>query len=287
MDTKEKRELERASLEVINFTNINEEDFEGMWGGVPEIIEVGETKPFPRFLALHYTKHLVNKILIRRGESWTAQSLREPLEKECLGEEATLIENKGTAPAPVGEKKSEEFDEAPKEEGADEKATDETKDDKPVDYNDSTVDELEAEIERRGLDKVDGKKSDLVAALEANDNEIVNLPHNIGNLINLKMLEFENNHLSVLPNSISKLSYLEFLNLQGNQLTSLPTDIGNLFNLDQLRLDNNQLIQLPDSIINLEKIKLLVLRGNEGLEIQQKHEQWFDQIKESGGRVVL
>ena len=39
-------------------------------------------------------------------------------------------------------------------------------------------------------------------------------------------------------------------------------------------------------IINLEKIKLLVLKGNEGIDIGPKQEHWFDQIKESGGRVV-
>ena len=40
-------------------------------------------------------------------------------------------------------------------------------------------------------------------------------------------------------------------------------------------------------LINLEKIKLLVLRGNEELDVQPKHEQWFDQIKASGGRVII
>jgi hypothetical protein len=73
-------------LEVVNFTNVDNEAFEGKWGGEITIIKAGETRPFPKFLAEHYCKHLVNKILIRGGFDWSNKILREPLEKKILGQ---------------------------------------------------------------------------------------------------------------------------------------------------------------------------------------------------------
>jgi hypothetical protein len=78
-------------LDVVNFTNIDKEDFEGMWGGEITIIKAGETRPFPKFLAEHYCKHLVNKILIRDLKEWSNQILRDPLEKNILGKSAEAI----------------------------------------------------------------------------------------------------------------------------------------------------------------------------------------------------
>ena len=52
-------------------------------------------------------------------------------------------------------------------------------------------------------------------------------------------------------------------------------------------LDNNDLKSLPPSLINLDKINLLALKGNDNLQIDSIHEQWFDEIKARGGRVIL
>ena len=98
-------------LDVVNFTNIDNENYEGMWGGETTVIKAGETRPFPKFLAEHYCKHLVNKILIRGGRDWSDQVAREPLEKKILGQSAKV--------EPVFEKpvqKEEVFAEVPKEE---------------------------------------------------------------------------------------------------------------------------------------------------------------------------
>jgi hypothetical protein len=73
-------------LSVVNFTNIDNQPFDGMWGGVITVINAGETRQFPKFLAEHYCKHLVNKILIKGGQDWSNQISREPLEKRILGQ---------------------------------------------------------------------------------------------------------------------------------------------------------------------------------------------------------
>jgi len=83
---------EKSSLDVINFTNIDGEDYEGMWGGEITIIKAGEVKPFPRFLAYHYAKHLIDKILLRSGKDSGDDLLRQPLEQKILGGIATHLE---------------------------------------------------------------------------------------------------------------------------------------------------------------------------------------------------
>ena len=76
---------EKNSLDVINFTNIDISDYEGMWGGEITIIKAGETKPFPRFLAYHYAKHLIDKILLKGGNDYGDELQRKPLEERILG----------------------------------------------------------------------------------------------------------------------------------------------------------------------------------------------------------
>ena len=81
-------------LEVVNFCNIDSQDYEGMWGGEITVIKAGQTKQFPRFLAEHYCKHLVNKMLIKGGQDWSNEIAREPLEKRILGVVAVEPEDK-------------------------------------------------------------------------------------------------------------------------------------------------------------------------------------------------
>ena len=73
--------------DLVNFTNIGDEDFIGKWGGEEYLVKKGETKAFPGFLAKHFTKHLVDSLLIKRGvQEYSNPINREPLEKQILGE---------------------------------------------------------------------------------------------------------------------------------------------------------------------------------------------------------
>ena len=107
---------ELNELSVVNFTNIDNDDYEGMWGGEITVIKAGQTKQFPKFLAEHYCKHLVNKMLIKGGQDWSNEIARKPLEERILGVVAVEPEE---APefivgGPIEEKTA--FEEAPKEE---------------------------------------------------------------------------------------------------------------------------------------------------------------------------
>jgi hypothetical protein len=101
---------ETKSLDVVNFTNVDNHDFQGMWGGETTLIKAGETRQFPKFLAEHYCKHLVDRILLRSGLVWTDAALRKPYEEKILGKVVVEIEK-----LEIKEKAPEEPKETPKE----------------------------------------------------------------------------------------------------------------------------------------------------------------------------
>jgi len=103
-------------FDIINFTNIDIEDYEGMWGGEVKLIKAGETTQFPAFLADHYAKHLVDKILLRQGVSdYSDVQLRKPLLEKILGNVYKKAEKEiGIEETQV--KEEPEFVDVPKEE---------------------------------------------------------------------------------------------------------------------------------------------------------------------------
>lgn len=97
-----------------NFTNIDNEDFVGKWGGQEYLIKAGETKAFPKFLVKHFTKHLIDKILIRKKvQNYADPTLREPLEKQILGE--VVLEKPKEAKKSEGQVVKEQVEETQKE----------------------------------------------------------------------------------------------------------------------------------------------------------------------------
>lgn len=106
-------------LDVVNFTNIDSSDYEGMWGGEVTIIKAGETRQFPRFLANHYAKHLIDKLLIKGGQDFSNELLRAPLADRILGNIARVLEEQAVTPtAEATPSAPAEFEEKPKEEPA-------------------------------------------------------------------------------------------------------------------------------------------------------------------------
>ena len=118
---------EQNHLDIISFTNVDREDFEGIYGGNPTVTKAGETRQFPRFLAQHYTKHLIDKILLREFHDNGDELKRQKLEAQILG---SAIAPEAVAPMPPEASKTAEFTEVPKDEAkiaADSTLQDETK----------------------------------------------------------------------------------------------------------------------------------------------------------------
>ena len=93
--------------------------------------------------------------------------------------------------------------------------------------------------------------------------QLTQLPEDIGQLSNLKQLYLEWNLLTILPSSLTQLTNLESLFISNNWLTALPNDIGNLSDLSVLDLGYNQIAEIPESIGNLQNIEYLYLFNNQ------------------------
>ena len=114
------------------------------------------------------------------------------------------------------------------------------------------------------------------------DNQLTELPKEIGNLSNLTLLTLNDNQLTELPKEIGNLSNLKELWLYRNQLTELPKEIGNLSNLTDLWLWDNQLKELPKEIGNLSNLTSILLWNNPNLILTQEQKEWIKELKENG-----
>ncbi len=101
-----------------------------------------------------------------------------------------------------------------------------------------------------------------VIGLGLNEQGIISLPENFGNLKNLKLLYLANNQLTALPDNFYKLKSLQVLDLSSNQLTAFPMNIRQLFSLKVLKMNYNMLTFLPESLGNLFALKELCVSNN-------------------------
>ena len=90
----------------------------------------------------------------------------------------------------------------------------------------------------------------------------LNYEHSIEQLYNTNILYLDNNNLSELPKEIGNLINLEILYLNMNNVTELPKEIGNLTNLKYLNLNDNNLTELPKELGNLNKLNYLSVYNN-------------------------
>jgi len=92
------------------------------------------------------------------------------------------------------------------------------------------------------------------------------IPYNIGELVNLQILDLSRNQFEgELPSSIGNLTRLKKLYILGNRLEgSIPESIGNLVQLTHLYAGyNNFAGTIPESLGNLKKLYNLELQDNE------------------------
>ena len=92
------------------------------------------------------------------------------------------------------------------------------------------------------------------------------IPPELGNLANLKLLYLEGNQLSGgIPPELGNLANLTGLGLYRNQLSGgIPPALGNLANLSRLSLGNNQLSgEIPPELGNLANLTSLSLGSNQ------------------------
>jgi len=99
--------------------------------------------------------------------------------------------------------------------------------------------------------------------LHVNNNQLHELPSQLGQLINLKHLDLSSNLLRLLPAELGHLINLQRFYLNNNQLRQIPAELGQLVSLQELVLNDNLLDELPASLGQLTNLQGLYLRGNQ------------------------
>ena len=118
--------------------------------------------------------------------------------------------------------------------------------------------------------------------LDMSNNKIKRFPTEIGFLTKLTMLIAQHNSLSFLPEEIGDLENLVLLGLCHNELVTLPSTVGRLVCLESLDLETNQLTSLPRELTSLANLTALDLRKNERLamppfkEFPKLRRLWLD-----------
>lgn len=92
-------------METILFTNWTDEDFIGLWDGVPYPIKKGQSMYLEDWKAKHFAKHLVDRELNKEGKP-TSDPMRIGLEAKCFGESEEVkseveIENLNKQPSEI------------------------------------------------------------------------------------------------------------------------------------------------------------------------------------------
>ena len=117
------------------------------------------------------------------------------------------------------------------------------------------------------------------------DNNLTELPKEIGNLINLTDL-FLGSNLTELPKEIGNLTNLTNLFL-GDNLTELPKEIGNLTTLRGLYVFGCDFTELPKEIVNLTNLTELNLSTNPNLILTNTQMKWINDLKSNGCNVDM
>jgi internalin A len=95
--------------------------------------------------------------------------------------------------------------------------------------------------------------------LNVNACKLTSLPSTIGKLKHLRRLEAANNEIDILPEAVGRIGSLNKLYLYNNRLQDLPESLSHLHSLESLSLSSNPLARLPDSIGKLMTLTCLAL----------------------------
>jgi len=92
-------------------------------------------------------------------------------------------------------------------------------------------------------------------------NDIIKLPENIGDLVNVTRFELAYNELTELPENIGKMERLNYLDISYNKITVLPEKITGLSKLTHLNFSGNLFEAFPSPVATMKS--LLEIRGND------------------------
>lgn len=95
-----------------------------------------------------------------------------------------------------------------------------------------------------------------------NNNQLTEIPMQIGNCERLETLGIRNNHLQALPDSIGQLTRLRWLTFEGNALRKIPVSLQSLKGLVHLNFKSNRLTRIPKCLSKMPKLRFVFLNNN-------------------------
>ena len=101
-----------------------------------------------------------------------------------------------------------------------------------------------------------------VYKLSLDGQKIKSLPAEIGQLVNLQVLNLSDNKLKTLPVELGDLKNQHILSIYNNKLRWLPSELTNLENLQVLYLGRNRLTGLPVWITKFRSLRRLDISIN-------------------------
>jgi len=104
-----------------------------------------------------------------------------------------------------------------------------------------------------------------IRSLHISNNNIADLPPEVGLFANLITLDISSNCLKSIADEICNLRHLRTFVARNNCLSveSIPKDFGTLSSLAVLNLSGNQLVQLPVQFTELSQLRCLYLGANQ------------------------
>ena len=113
-----------------------------------------------------------------------------------------------------------------------------------------------------------------------NDNVI--FPKIKDDILKITKINLRWNRLVNIPVELCNIKQLKVLELNNNNLTGLPKEITKLQNLEELNLNINNLTTLPKEIIQLKKLKVLNIKNNKYLELSVQQKEWLKELADNG-----
>eukprot|EP00775_Hariotina_reticulata_P013287 gene13287-13418_t len=106
------------------------------------------------------------------------------------------------------------------------------------------------------------KSNPHITELELSSNNLTDLPDDISQLQQIRVLRLKYNQFKRVPSTITRLPQLMVLELSGNQVIRLDSNIAKLTSLKELDLSGNLLVELPNALATLPKLEVLRLENN-------------------------
>ncbi|CAB4044675.1 leucine-rich repeat-containing 57 [Paramuricea clavata] len=112
-----------------------------------------------------------------------------------------------------------------------------------------------------------------VRTMDLSKNQLTAIPVALGNFTELKQLNAEHNEIGNLPNELTGMKKLENLQLGYNRIQEIPSSYSKFKNLKSIYIQNNKLTIFPICLCELRHLDVIDLSENKIQELPENSEK--------------